>query len=184
MKLYLVRHGETEWNREGKKQGRTDVSLNEVGISQAEKLRDEIRDKELEFDVCIASPLSRAKQTAEIATEGKYEIILDDRLVERCFGGFEGTLNEDWEKLSGGADSWDLKLNYSERGMESAKEILARAKEFLESVKQKYPDNYRIVVFSHGSFLKALHYTIIGYDENTDFHGFYFQNAEMKEYEV
>ncbi len=182
MKLYLVRHGQTDWNMLDKKQGRTDIPLNETGIKQAERLRDEIGG--MKFDVCISSPLRRAYKTAEIIVNGRCGIAVDERLIERSFGEFEGTLNDEWEKLTNKADTWDRKLNYAERGLEPAKEILARAKSFLEDVKQKYPDDYSILIVSHGAFLKALHFEIVGYDDNTNFHSFCFKNAELSEYEV
>ena len=182
MKLYLVRHGETDWNVLDKKQGTTDVPLNEVGRKQAEKLREEIRD--LEFDVCIASPLKRAYETAEIITGGRYKIMTDKRLVERSFGGFEGTLNKDWEKLSGGVDTWDRKLIFGGRGMETAKETLARARDFLDDIKKRYAGDAKILVVAHGSLLKALHFEILGYDDGTNFHTVYFGNAEMREYNL
>ena len=182
MRLYLIRHGETEWNREGRLQGRTEVPLDETGRKQALELRDKIRD--LKFDICIASPLKRAAETAKIVIDGKCPIIFDERLLERDFGEFEGMLVKDWEDSAGEVDTWDLKTNWGERGYEPAKEVLARAKEFLDDVREKYPVNAQIVVVAHGSLLKALHYNIVGYTDETNFHEVYFKNAEMKEYEV
>ena len=182
MKLYLVRHGQTDWNALGKMQGRTDVPLNETGREQARELRDKIED--LEFDVCIASPLLRAYETAKIITGGKQEIITDERLVERCFGEFEGRASKDWKELSGGADMWDRRENYSEKGFEPAKEILARARSILEDLKRKYPEDYRVLIVAHGSFLRAMYFEIVGYDDETDFHSVHFKNAEMKEFEI
>ena len=60
MKIYLARHGQTDWNVEHKAQGRTDIPLNEVGLEQAKALGESI--KNLSFDVCYASPLLRAKK--------------------------------------------------------------------------------------------------------------------------
>ena len=182
MKLYLVRHGETEWNALGKKQGRTDIPLNEVGERQAEELAERLKD--VQFDACVASPLRRAYRTAEIVTRGKCKINVDERLIERGFGEFEGTLNKDWAEMTGGADVWDRKLNYGERGMETVQEILARARSFLDDVKKNYAEDAKLLIVAHGSLLKALHFVIVGYDDSTDFHAFHFGNAEMKEYEV
>lgn len=182
MKLYLVRHGQTDWNMLDKKQGRTDVPLNETGIKQAEKLRDEIGN--MKFDVCMCSPLRRAYKTAEIIVNGRCDIVVDERLIERSFGEFEGTFDDEWEKLTGKADIWDRRLNFAEKGMESSKEILARARGFLEDIKGKYPVDFNVLIVSHGALLKALHFEIVGYDDNTSFHSFCFRNAEMTEYEV
>ena len=182
MKLYLIRHGETEWNKDGRLQGKIDIPLDETGVRQAEQLRDELSG--ISFDICIASPLERAKETAKIIVGDKCKIVFDDRITERDFGEFEGMLVKDWEDSAGDVDTWDLKINWGERGYEPAKSVLARAKEFLDDVLNKYPSDYCIAIVAHGSLLKALHYNIVGYTDETNFHEFYFKNAEMKEYDI
>lgn len=62
--IYIVRHGQTDWNLEGRYQGRTDIDLNETGIKQAEKIRQEL--KSVKFDKVFSSPLKRAYKTAQI----------------------------------------------------------------------------------------------------------------------
>lgn len=88
MKLYIVRHGKTDWNIMGLLQGQTNIELNEEGINDARKLSKEINLNEI--DLCISSSLERAKQTAEILTNNKIKIIYDDMIVERGFGDYEG----------------------------------------------------------------------------------------------
>ena len=78
MKLYLARHGQTDWNLEHKAQGQVDIPLNDTGIKQAEELKDKL--KSYDFDICYCSPLKRAIQTAEIAVDGRTQIILDGNL--------------------------------------------------------------------------------------------------------
>lgn len=90
--LYIMRHGKTDWNEKHKLQGRTDISLNEDGRMMAENARKEYRD--VHFDICYCSPLSRAKETAEIVLKGRdVPIVTDKRLVEMSFGIYEGTEN-------------------------------------------------------------------------------------------
>ena len=101
MKIYIARHGQTDWNSQHKAQGRTDIPLNETGIKQAEALRDNI--KNIKFTAVYASPLKRAAKTAEVATDNKYNIIFDDRLVERSFGDYEG------KEISGWVEATDIK---------------------------------------------------------------------------
>ncbi len=182
MRLYLIRHGETEWNRDGKLQGRIDIPLDETGRKQAELLRDELSG--IDFDVCIASPLKRARETAEIIMDGKCKIVFDERIIERDFGEFEGMLVKDWEDSAGDVDTWDIKLNWGERGYEPARQVLVRAKEFLADVRGKYPPSYCVAVVAHGSLLKALHYTIVGYTDETNFHEVYFRNTEVRKYDI
>ena len=90
--LYLMRHGETDWNARHKLQGRTDVPLNAAGRRMAEEAARKYRD--VPFDVCFCSPLVRARETAEILLRGRdIPILPDDRLAEMGFGSYEGTEN-------------------------------------------------------------------------------------------
>lgn len=90
MKLYLVRHGETEWNHLRKMQGQMDIPLNEYGIELAEKTAEGMKD--IKFDRIFASPLVRAKKTAEYIAENSGVIVeTDDRLKEINFGEGEGS---------------------------------------------------------------------------------------------
>ena len=87
--IYVVRHGETEWNALNKVLGRTDMPLNDRGIEQAHELACSL--KGLKIDVFLCSPLSRARQTADIISkEIGVEYSIDDRLIEQDFGTFEG----------------------------------------------------------------------------------------------
>ena len=87
--IYVVRHGETEWNAVNKVLGRTDMPLNDKGIKQANEIARSLKDKKI--DVFLCSPLCRARQTADAISKElgiRYEI--DDRLIEQDFGSFEG----------------------------------------------------------------------------------------------
>ena len=87
--LYIMRHGKTEWNELHKLQGRTDIPLNENGRKMAREAGKRYR--EIHFDICYCSPLIRAKETAELVLEGRIvPIVTDDRLMEMCFGEYEG----------------------------------------------------------------------------------------------
>lgn len=185
MKIYLVRHGQTDWNVERRKQGRTDVPLNATGVWQAEEARDKLAG--YEFDICYASPLKRAAKTAEIVVDGRCEIVLDARLVERGFGEFEGQIShskDDWSDLTGGVDITDRRQNTGIRGLEPVKSVLERSRSFLDDVLSRHDDDARVLVVAHGWLLKALHFNIVGYDDDTDFWEFHLQNGEVAEYEV
>lgn len=89
MKIYFVRHGETQWNRERRLQGQTNIPLNENGRKAAELSREGIKD--ITFDIAYTSPLDRARETAEILLRGRnIQIIEDSRLKEISFGSGEG----------------------------------------------------------------------------------------------
>ena len=97
MKLYLLRHGRTRWNEEGKLQGRTDVPLNEEGRAGALRAREELRN--VPFSAVFSSPLSRARETAEIIAAGKAAVTTDERLLELRFGAPEPPRQEDLPTL-------------------------------------------------------------------------------------
>ena len=90
--IYIVRHGQTDWNVEGRYQGRLDIDINEKGIEQAKIMRDELLN--VKFDKVISSPLKRAIQTAQIISQfdNVGDIIIDERIIERCNGELEGKL--------------------------------------------------------------------------------------------
>ncbi|MDR2098496.1 MAG: histidine phosphatase family protein [Rickettsiales bacterium] len=93
-RVYFVRHGETDWNRERRLQGRTDVPLNRTGIRQAEELAKIISN--LKVGAIISSPLKRAAETAEIiAAQLAIPIEYNENLVERCFGVAEGLVRKE-----------------------------------------------------------------------------------------
>ncbi len=89
MLLYVIRHGETSWNKERKMQGFQGSDLNENGVRLAEVTAEGLKD--VEFDLCITSPLIRARHTAEIIMKDRNKpIIEEDRLKELNFGAWEG----------------------------------------------------------------------------------------------
>ncbi|MEJ7600015.1 MAG: histidine phosphatase family protein [Kofleriaceae bacterium] len=96
MNILLVRHGETPWNRDGRYQGRTDIPLSPEGERQVRALG--MRLAHVPIDRAIASPLSRARTTAEaILARRSVALELDDGLVEISHGAWEGQLSSDVE---------------------------------------------------------------------------------------
>ena len=176
-KLYIVRHGKTDWNVKKLLQGKTDIELNEEGIEQAKLLNQKIDLSKI--DICISSPLKRTKKTAELIVDNKIPIIYDDLILERGFGDLEGKeINFDLI-----AKQWDYKLNDSSNNIESIRDCLKRSKTFLDKIKKEYPDK-TILIVSHGSFIKTMHFNIVGYNEDTDFLSFNPQNATIYEYTI
>lgn len=93
MKLYVARHGETEWNSLDKICGRTDLNLTEKGISQAHELGKRMREESKIPDIIIVSPMKRAQQTARAVLEElpkkDIEFLTDERLIEMDYGIYE-----------------------------------------------------------------------------------------------
>lgn len=177
MKLYITRHGKTDWNNEHRIQGSTDIELNDEGINDSIKLSKLIDLNDI--NICISSPLKRASKTANIIVNGKKDIIYDDLLKERGFGNYEGTIND----LDLMYKCWNYSLNYSDNNIESIRDCLKRSENFLNKIKNEYKDK-NILIVTHGCILKCLHYNIMGYDNNTDFTTFIPKNTTIYEYEI
>ena len=97
MELYLVRHGKTDWNAQGKLQGNIDIHLNDEGKKSAIELGEKL--KNVDFDRIYSSPLSRAYETAQlICGQRQIPIFTDNRLREISFGVMEGITYEEWTK--------------------------------------------------------------------------------------
>ena len=99
-------------------------------------------------------------------------------MVERNLGEYEGKAI-DFDLVCRQWSDFDDKTG----NVESVRECLNRAKAFLDKIKKEYP-NKRILVVSHGGFIKALYFNIIGYDQDTDFLSFKPENAKIYEYEL
>jgi probable phosphoglycerate mutase len=94
LRIYLARHGQTDWNLEGRTQGGKDIPLNETGKQQAQQLK--ARLSGIALTTVYSSTLSRSRQTAEIV-HGQTPIVSLPNLKERSFGKFEGRLRDDPE---------------------------------------------------------------------------------------
>ena len=96
MELYLIRHGETDYNKERKIQGSCDIPLNEYGRELAKVTAEGLKD--IPFDVIFTSPLCRARETAEWIARGRQIPVYEDkRLKEICFGEYEGLCCGRWD---------------------------------------------------------------------------------------
>lgn len=183
MKLYIARHGQTDWNVERRMQGRSgaNIPLNNIGIEQAKALRD--KTKRLNLDICYVSPLRRATETARIVVGDKCEIIYDDRLAQRSFGNYDGRIVQDWVKTTG-IDIGSLQLNTGAGNIEPVKDVLERTKKFLDSLKERHAEMEKILVITHGQIVRALHYNIMGYTDDINWWEVEYGNAEVREYEL
>lgn len=148
IEVALVRHGETDWNRQGRMQGHRDIPLNERGLLQAGRLARRLRFGP--WDFAVSSDLQRAAMTASCLAEaaGITRMVRDPRLRERHFGRLEGTTRE--ERLARWGDHWQ-RLDH---GMESDEELLLRAEAFLADLTLR--KSGRFIVVTHGGWIRAL----------------------------
>lgn len=153
MRIYIVRHGETEANKKGYLQGWTDIPLNENGRIIAELTGRGL--KGIRFDHCFSSPLIRAKETAEILLResgNSVSVSFDDRIKEMNFGSFEG-MNVRDEKVIRFLK--ELIVDYKFPDGESFQEVIKRTQEFLKELIAK-DDDKTYLVSTHGCALRAM----------------------------
>ncbi len=144
--IVLVRHGETEWSRDGKHTGRTDVPLTETGRRQAEALAAALGGRE--FARVFTSPLARAAETARTAGFGGRAEERDE-LREWDYGAYEGRTTLDIRRERPG---WTLWRDGVPDG-ETAAEVAARVDRLLEDLRSIDGD---VLVFAHGHLLRVL----------------------------
>jgi broad specificity phosphatase PhoE len=145
-KVYLVRHGQTDWSASGRHTGRTDLPLAEEGERDALRLRDRLAG--LKFERAFTSPLRRAAQTCELAGFGPAAAV-DPDLVEWDYGDYEGRTTS--EILAGRPD-WRLFRDGCPNG-ESPTDVGARADRANERLRAS---DGGTIVFSSGHFLRVL----------------------------
>lgn len=151
LNIYLLRHGETAWNADGNRYcGRTDLSLTEKGIMQAETIAQAL--KNITFDAIYASPLQRAVLTAQI-TSGCQKIITDDRLIEIDFGKWEGKTKEEFIAENKTVwENWIMDPEKTRAGSigETAGEVVNRVNDFYRFLLTKYPNGNILIVGHNG----------------------------------
>jgi probable phosphoglycerate mutase len=154
--FYFVRHGETEWNAEGRFCGRTDVPLSDVGRGQARLLG--LRLKALKVDALYSSPLQRAMETARLIGEAiELEPTEDKRLVELNYGVWERlTLDEIKQATPEAYAAWDADPgSLAPPEGESGVELIERLTPFLADLVERHPSG-NVVVVCHKTVCRLL----------------------------
>lgn len=146
MNLYVVRHGQTDWNVQGKLQGSTDIELNQTGIKQAIQTSELL--KNVKFDIIYSSPLKRAVDTARLINNcHDVNIITDKRIAERGFGNLEGTKGV----LEDITEYLDYEKNLNTHNVEPIQDVFNRIHSFLSDICNNYRNsNANILVVTHG----------------------------------
>jgi broad specificity phosphatase PhoE len=144
--VWLIRHAETEWSRDGRHTGVTDVSLTDEGREAARALGDRVGDRR--FALVLTSPLERARETAALAGLGQGAQIRDD-LLEWNYGEYEGVTTAEIRETRPG---WYLWTDGAPGG-ESAAEVGVRCDRVIEDVLRAEGD---VALVAHGHILRAL----------------------------
>ncbi|WP_424942843.1 histidine phosphatase family protein [Aliiroseovarius crassostreae] len=163
--LYVIRHGQTEWNRIGRHQGRLDSPLTEKGQGQARdmgRILARVVDDPARYQ-CFTSPQGRAVQTAEIALAGLgLSATPDDRLCEVAFGAWEGKTLEEirlgWPELAALAEEDPVSWHFMSPGGETLYDLEGRADAFLQDLTGP------AILFTHGILSRVLRARWLGVD--------------------
>ena len=152
---FIVRHGETEWNAQGRIQGHTDISLSEIGIQQARLVAQRLAGVSL--DVAYSSDLKRSAETArEILGQRSTPLHTTPRLREFNKGVFEGLTPEEtgqrYPELYAASQVNDL--DFAPPGGESIRQTSARMNAFMTELRMRHPDE-NVLIVGHGGALRA-----------------------------
>lgn len=158
--LVLLRHGESEWNKENKFTGFTDVDLSTTGISEAKRAGEML--KEISFDHVFTSTLKRAYHTAELALTAAgqtHDFVKHDDLRERDYGDLTG-LNKDEMRKKYGEEQvhiWRRSYDVQPPGGESLKDVVARVTPYyLEHIEPLVKSGKNVLLAAHGNTLRAM----------------------------
>lgn len=154
--LYLLRHGETEWSKTGRHTGRTDIPLTDAGRDRASYVAPLLA--AVTFSEVLCSPLSRARETAQLA--GLVPDGYDDDLLEWDYGVFEGRTTADIRAQREDPDwlIWDSPIP----GGEVPGDVAVRARRVLARVRDSIESGRNVMLVAHGHFLRILTATYLG----------------------
>lgn len=179
IRLYLVRHGETNHNRQRRRHGEgSDPALNATGRRQVAELAARI---DFEFDTIFSSPTKRAIETAGIMNQkfGK-PLVIREELIERRYGSFSG---KTWPEINAalGANHTEMHLksrfDYRPYGGESPEDIGRRIRIFLDYLKE-YHVGERVIAVSHGGIIRMVHQMFSGREVE------HIKNASIHEFDL
>lgn len=156
----FIRHGQTDWNVQKRKQGHTDIPLNATGIEQAQNATERLSFHR--FDRIITSPLSRALNTATIINKSYNKPLnIEPLLIERYFGELEGKTEQ--ELIKKGINPGKENSSDNPKGAEPWDEVKKRSYKIITQWLERYPHE-KILFVGHGAFFRALYEeTINGY---------------------
>lgn len=171
--IYLLRHGQTEWNLLKKFNGTTETELTQAGIEQAKQQAEKL--KAVAFDKCFCSPQKRARQACEIMCNGS--IVLDERLAEIDCGEFEGTE----ETIESMKLFWQA-VQTGEKGVESLQSFMKRNGEFCKMIMDNHKGE-NVLIVTHAANARFINYFFSGKPKDYDFIRGVAKDGAILEYE-
>lgn len=178
MKIYMIRHGETIWNKEKKMAYNRDLILTDDGIRQAEEVSKKIIN--IDYDLVITSPFIRTMQTTEIVNKKNKKVIVDSRIEERDVGILDG------KDLTTEIDFYEVGNYYKNiqyEGAEDMQQFCKRVWNFIEDIKEKYKDK-KVLIVTHGYVAIAVKAYIFGIPEDGNFTNYGTKNCTLEEFNL
>ncbi|MEA2088686.1 MAG: histidine phosphatase family protein [Patescibacteria group bacterium] len=182
IELYIIRHGETDFNKNKKYLGRINISLNSAGIAQAKKLVE--KTSNLNFDVIYCSSLKRTIETAKfIKSKYNCEIIIDDHFIERSVGIYEGLTKEEAKNRYFDLYKQNITriFNKAMPNGETINEVIKRVFYGLDEIK-KQNKYFKIIIITHGFVAKVINKYFNPKISEQEFFDFSLSNTEIKKY--
>lgn len=178
MKIYIIRHGQTDLNIQRRMQGRHGLDLNSVGIAQARSLAKELKD--VAFAAVYSSPQERAVQTASIASRGA-AVITDERLQPFDVGTADGQIIDENMRLTVGLIPDPTYYD----GVEDTEEFKSRIFDFMDEIVARYKNtNVNVMIAGHKCTTGCIDCYFNGFPDDGDFFSRSVKNGNFRIYEV
>ncbi|WP_309081801.1 histidine phosphatase family protein [Zhihengliuella sp.] len=149
-RLWVVRHGETEWSRSGQYTGLTDMPLTPDGEAQSRVVGQKLANFGIEFNLVLTSPLGRARSTAELAGFAGAEVVREAH--EWDYGDYEGIESNEIRRRTPSYVIWDDGVPNGEL----LDDVAARADAVIERVRTELDDDGHALLFTHGHFSRVV----------------------------
>lgn len=176
MYIYVIRHGQTDWNLTKKMLSFTDIELNEAGVRQCQEAEKLV--KNIDYDLVICSPKKRTRKTMEIVNSKNIPVIFDERLVERDAGVLEGVNTDTIDYRS----FWSIGKDNA-YDCEKVEECKNRVYSFLDELKEKYNDK-NILIVTHNGICRIINTYFNGIPRKGNLENLGHDNCEIKMYEI
>jgi len=175
--ILVIRHGETDYNAEGRLQGTLETELNSNGLRQAVEAAEQL--KYAGISVIFSSPMIRARKTAEIiGKELDVPVVFRDALKEKCFGVGQGLLVREIQDRYGDI-LWEARrsLDHALPEGESNQDVIQRLDPVLREIRQNYQGK-RVLVVTHGAVARVL-FRMLANPTDQQFESFQMNNCEV-----
>ena len=173
LKLYVLRHGETDTNILKLICGKSECDLTKAGIKQAKEVKEKLKDTN--FDAILSSPLTRARITASIVASKPIKI--DKRLIERDYGLYE--FRKKTEVDYNGFWNYGMKNKTGE----SIQDLFKRIESLINDLLNQYP-NGNVLLVTHSGLARGIHYYLTGIPEDNDLTKLEIPNCSYRVYEL